>query len=254
MKRVLPTILCLFVCSILQAQYKITPIVGTGADRVVNPYHYQTQRSGNFTNASVSCAHPLAAMIGAEIMKDGGNAFDAMIATQLALAVVYPEAGNLGGGGFLVAHTAFGKNISIDYRETAPAKATRDMYLDQDGNPQLNLSQAGHLACGVPGTVAGLFATYQYARLPIRILIQPAIDLADSGFVITEREANNLNNTKASFQQNSTTPSAFVKETPWKAGDTLVQKELAKTLKSIRDNGEKGFYEGVTAKLLVEEM
>lgn len=179
---------------------------------------------------------------------------DAAIATQLALAVVYPNAGNLGGGGFLVGHLAGGKNIAIDYREKAPGKAHRDMYLDANGNANTKLSQDGHLSAGVPGTVAGLFTSAKYGKLPFRDLIQPAIELAERGFVITEDEAQSLNRNRESFVRlNSVTP-VFVKEQPWKAGDTLIQTDLANTLKRIRDNGQKGFYEGQTADLIVEEM
>ena len=235
-----------------KAQIDNTPIVGVG--NAVNPYNYTIVKAKQFKNASVTCAHPLASMVGAEVMKRGGNAFDAAIATQLVLAVVYPEAGNIGGGGFMVARTALGKTISIDYRETAPNKATRDMYLDKDGNVVPKLSLQGHLASGVPGTVAGLFETYKYARKPFKFLIQPAIDIAEFGYVISEREAKGLNNTRESFIKNSTGPSAYTKETPWKGGDTLVNKDLAETLKRIRDYGQRGFYEGKTALLIVEEM
>jgi gamma-glutamyltranspeptidase/glutathione hydrolase len=124
----------------------------------INPYQYSIEKRAVGKLGAVSSAHPLASAVGIEILKKGGNAFDASIATQLALAVVYPGAGNLGGGGFLVAHTEKGKSITIDYREMAPGNASRNMYLDKDGNPQMNLSQHGHLASGVPGTVAGLFA------------------------------------------------------------------------------------------------
>ncbi len=147
----------------------------------------------------MSSAHPLASMVGAAIMRKGGNAFDAAIATQLMLAVVYPGAGNIGGGGFLLGRKSNGELIGIDYREAGPSKATRDMYLDKNGNPQLSLSQAGHLASGIPGTVAGLFATMDYARLPFKVLIQPAIDIAEKGFVISEREASGLNGARESF-------------------------------------------------------
>ena len=125
-------------------------------------------------------------------MKQGGNAFDAAIAVNFALAVVYPGAGNIGGGGFMVAKTTTGKTIALDYRETAPAKAFRDMYFDSNGNPQLNLSQYGRLSSGVPGTVAGLFSMHQYAKLSIKTLIQPAIDLAENGFAISAREAPSI--------------------------------------------------------------
>jgi len=227
-------------------------IVGVGKE--VDPYHYSSLKSVTYSKACVASAHPLASEVGAAIMKRGGNAFDAIIATQLTLAVVYPGAGNIGGGGFLTGRKSDGQLIALDYREAAPSKASRDMYLDKNGNPQNGLSENGHLSSGVPGTVAGLFATMKYAKLPFKELIQPAIDLAEKGFVITEREAASLNQTKNDFIKYSTKPSAFVKEKPWKAGDTLIQPELAATLKRIRDNGVKGFYEGITAKLIVEEM
>jgi gamma-glutamyltranspeptidase/glutathione hydrolase len=225
-----------------------------GPTKAVNPYQYSVVKSGTFNRASVASAHPLASMVGAAIMKEGGNAFDATIATQFALAVVYPGAGNIGGGGFTIARKKDGTLIGIDYREAAPAKATRDMYLDAAGNVQDALSQSGHLASGVPGTVAGIFATYAHAKLPFEKLIQPAIDLARYGFVITEKEAASLNGTKKDFIQYSTKPSAFVKATKWKVGDTLIQVELANTLTRIQKNGAKGFYEGETATLIVDEM
>ncbi|HMK04874.1 MAG TPA: gamma-glutamyltransferase, partial [Ferruginibacter sp.] len=131
-----------------------------------NAFDYSIQKNINCNKGAVVSAHPLASMAGLNILKQGGNAVDAAIATQLALAVVYPGAGNIGGGGFMVAHLKNGKNITIDYREKAPANASRDMYLDKDGNAQLNLSQDGHLAAGVPGTVAGIFACMKYASLP----------------------------------------------------------------------------------------
>jgi len=232
-------------------QYENTIV---GPTKAVNPYQYIVVKSGTFNSASVTSAHPLASMVGAAIMKQGGNAFDATIATQFALAVVFPGAGNIGGGGFTLARKKDGSLIGIDYREAAPAKATRDMYLDAAGNAQDALSQNGHLSSGVPGTVAGIFATLPHAKLPFATLIQPAIDLARYGFVITEREASSLNSTKKDFIKYSTKPSAFVKETKWKVGDTLIQIELANTLTRIQKNGAKGFYEGETATLIVDEM
>lgn len=219
-----------------------------------NPYQYRIEKKVTVQKGAVVTAHPLASKVGVSILKQGGNAFDAAIATQLALAVVYPGAGNIGGGGFLVGRTSSGQNIAIDYREKAPAAASRDMYLDKEGNPQTSMSQDGHLASGVPGTVAGLFSTHRYAKLPFKRLIQPAIDLAEKGFVITAAEARGLNATMGEFIRYSTKPSAFIKYGGWKAGDTLIQKELASTLKRIRDFGQKGFYEGPTAALIVAEM
>lgn len=220
----------------------------------INPYNYSIQKRIECSNGAVVSAHPLASKVGVEVMKKGGNAFDAAIATQLALAVVFPAAGNIGGGGFLLGVMNDGKTVALDFREKAPATAHRDMYLDANGNAQNNLSLKGHLSAGVPGTVAGLFTTHQYAKLPFKVLIQPAIDLAEKGFVITEAEARSLNIVMGTFVQYSTKPNAFIKYGGWKAGDTLVQKDLAKTLIRIRDFGQKGFYEGETARLIVEEI
>ncbi len=244
----LPVVLCL---QSLTAQ-KMKAIVGSG--NAVDPYKYSILKKAAYAKGAVSSAHPIASMVGAAIMKKGGNAFDAAIATQLTLAVVYPGAGNIGGGGFLLGRKADGELIGIDYRESAPEKASRDMYLDKNGNVQMALSQNGHLASGIPGTVAGLFATLPYAKLPIAQLVQPAIDLAENGFVITEREASGLNSVRESFLRYCTKPTAFLRDGGWKAGDTLIQKELANTLKRIQQKGAPGFYEGETARLIVEEM
>lgn len=202
----------------------------------------------------VVSAHPLASEAGAKVMKMGGNAFDAVIATQYALAVVYPQAGNIGGGGFLVGVKNTGEKFTIDFRETAPAKASRDMYLDKKGNANTDLSQNGRLAVGIPGSVAGFYATLKHANLPMEKLIQPAIDLAEQGFAITEREASLLNNQMQYFNDHNKVPTVFQRNTAWKQGDILIQKDLAQTLKLIQKNGEKGFYEGKTAELIVAEM
>ncbi len=251
MKRLLFIILSVNLVFTSCAQTGI-PVVGAG--REVDPYQYAAVKNLTITNGCVVSAHPLASEVGLTILKKGGNAFDAMIATQLALAVVYPGAGNLGGGGFTIARTKNDSLIALDYRETAPSKAGRNMYIDSAGNARTDLSQNGHLSAGVPGTVAGLFAEHKYAKLPFEELIQPAIDLAEHGFVITPREASSLNYNKEDFLTYNTKPTAFVKEGDWRAGDTLVQPYLAKTLKLVRDQGAKGFYEGETAKLVVEEM
>lgn len=221
---------------------------------MINEGNYEIQKKIICENGAVVSAHPLASKVGADILKMGGNAIDAAIATQLALAVVYPNAGNIGGGGFMVARLANKKLLTIDYREMAPGKAEKDMYLNEKGNPIAEKSLSGHLASGVPGTVAGLFESMKYAKLSFEKLIQPAIDLAEKGFVITEREAKSLNGLKNEFAKYNTVTPAFVKEDGWKAGDTLYQKDLAETLKRIKKNGAKGFYEGQTAKLIVEEM
>ncbi|MEN9569241.1 MAG: gamma-glutamyltransferase [Bacteroidota bacterium] len=229
-------------------------ITVTQSKAQINPYNYRLQKKVIAGRGAVVSAHPLASQAGVLVLKQGGNAVDAAIATQLALAVVYPGAGNIGGGGFLVAHLKDGRNLAIDYREKAPAAASRDMYLDSAGNAQMHLSQDGHLSAGVPGTVAGLFASMKYARLPFKQLIQPAITLAEKGFVLTKEQAADFNESKKEFVRLNHAPVAFVKDIPWKEGDTLVQPELAATLKRIQADGQKGFYEGETARLIVAEM
>ncbi len=203
---------------------------------------------------AVVSAHPLASNVGLQILKQGGNAVDAAIATQLALAVVYPGAGNLGGGGFMLACMNNGQTIALDYREAAPQLAFKDMYLDPAGNPIKELSLAGPLASGIPGTVAGLFASMKYAKLPFKTLIAPAIALAQNGFAVTAAQANSFNNNKTEFNQHNKHAVAFVKAGTWQQGDLLVQPELAATLKRISQKGAKGFYRGRTADLIVAEM
>jgi gamma-glutamyltranspeptidase / glutathione hydrolase len=220
----------------------------------IDPYQYNIQKKVIVENGAVVSAHPLASKAGVEILKMGGNAIDAAITTQLALAVVYPNAGNIGGGGFMVARLSDGQLITLDYREMAPGKATRDMYIDAEGKARTDKSQDGHLSAGIPGTIAGLFASLKYAKLPFAKLIQPAIDLAEKGFVISQREANSFNSLQNDLKKFNTVMPVFVKETLWKEGDTLIQTDLANTLKRIRDNGAVGFYEGETARLIVEEM
>lgn len=222
--------------------------------RNINPYGYSITKKVVAQNGVVVSAHPLASKVGVQIMKQGGNAFDAAIATQLALAVVYPGAGNIGGGGFMVARLANGQTVALDYRETAPANAHRDMYIDAAGKVMSEKSLRGHLSSGVPGTIAGLFESLPYARLPFNKLIQPAIELAEKGFAITEREAASLNSLQDDLRKYNTTANAFQRAAPWVTGDTLIQTDLANTLKRIRDKGKAGFYEGETARLIVDEM
>ena len=228
--------------------------ISSAQSQQINAYNYTIQKNLLCESGAVVSAHALASEAGILMLKLGGNAVDAAIATQLALAVVYPNAGNIGGGGFLLAHLKDGRNLSIDYRETAPAAATRDMYLDSNGNPQMNLSQDGHLAAGVPGTVAGLFASMKYAKLPFKTLIAPAIQFAEKGFTITDNQAKSLNDLRDQFIKLNTSTPVFVKTGQWKKGDTLIQKDLANTLKRIRDLGANGFYEGITAGMIETEM
>jgi len=206
-------------------------------------------------NGMVVSAHPVASKIGVNTLKKGGNAFDAAVAVQFALAVVYPSAGNIGGGGFLVYRTQDGQNGSLDFREKAPLKAHRNMYLDKDGKPVPRLSLDGHLAAGVPGTVDGMIEIHRkLGSLPFADLIQPAIDLARNGVKLTEKQANGYNRTRARFLKHNTHQPYVVKDTPWAAGEKIVHTDLAATLERIRDLGRDGFYGGKTAKLIVEEM
>ena len=244
----------MFFLFLLPVLFEISCSTTKTATTLVNQYKYDTQKKVVCENGAVVSAHPLASKVGLAVLKMGGNAVDAAIATQLALAVVYPNAGNLGGGGFMVARLKDGKLVAIDYREKAPGNAHRDMYLSPTGEPQLQLSQHGHLSSGVPGTVAGLFESSKYATLSFDKLIQPAIDLAEKGFTISEKDARAFNGLKDEFLKYSTQTPAFVKNNDWKGGDTLFQKDLAKTLKRIKKKGAKGFYEGETARLIVEEM
>jgi gamma-glutamyltranspeptidase/glutathione hydrolase len=205
-------------------------------------------------SAMVVCAHPVAAQVGLDILKKGGNAVDAVIATQLALLVTFPEAGNLGGGGFMVYRQNDGKVSTLDYREKAPAKATTDMYLDKDKNVIPDLSISGHLASGVPGTLAGLVDSHEkFGTLPWKDLVQPAIDLARNGVRLTKRAANNLNRIQADLKKYNPIPPQFLLG-DWKEGDTLKWVDLTATLERIRDNGKAGFYEGKTADDIVAEM
>jgi gamma-glutamyltranspeptidase / glutathione hydrolase len=206
-------------------------------------------------NGMVVSAHPESSKIGIEILRKGGNAIDAAVATHLALAVCFPIAGNIGGGGFMVIRTSDGMTDAIDYREKAPLKASRDMYLDTKGNVTEGLSTSTHLASGVPGTVDGIIAAHsKYGKLAFREVIQPAIDLAENGFQITENQAASFNESRNTFIERNMKRPAFVKDSLWKKGDLLIQHDLAETLRLIRDNGRDGFYAGKTASRIINEM
>jgi gamma-glutamyltranspeptidase/glutathione hydrolase len=189
-------------------------------------------------------------------MQQGGNAYDAAVAVQFALAVVLPVAGNVGGGGFLVYRDHAGPAGTLDFRETAPAAASRDMYLDASGNVVPGRSTAGVLAVGTPGTVAGMVALHQkLGKLPWAKLVAPAVRLASHGVALTEKEAAGLNRTQADFTKyNPGSPPVFVRATAWQKGDTLKQAELAAVLQRVQDQGRAGFYQGKTAELLLAEM
>ncbi len=201
--------------------------------------------------AMVVSARTEASKIGVDIMKKGGNAFDAMIATDLALAVAYPFAGNLGGGGFMVYRLNDGTTGALDYREKAPLAASRNMYLDDEGNIIKDKSTLGAMAVGIPGTIAGLFEVHKkFGTMPIEQLIQPAINIAIRGVIVTQKQAEQLNNYRNLFSVANNRTIHLDKE--WKAGDTIKYPALANTLTRIQKNGRDEFYIGETAELLVD--
>ncbi|RAJ11849.1 gamma-glutamyltransferase [Olleya aquimaris] len=200
-------------------------------------------------NAMVVSAREEASKIGTDILKQGGNVFDAMIATDLALAVCYPYAGNIGGGGFMVYRLKDGSIGALDYREKAPKLATKDMYLDSLGNVIPDLSTKGGLAVGVPGTIAGLFEVHKkFGSLPIEMIMEPVIDLASRGYVVTKKDQDVLDEKRQDFLEVNTSPILFSKD--WKAKDTIKQPNLANTLKAIMKDGRDAFYKGEIAETL----
>ncbi|CCG99457.1 gamma-glutamyltransferase [Fibrella aestuarina BUZ 2] len=209
-------------------------------------------------NGMVASAHPEASLVGLNILKAGGNAVDAAVAVQFALAVCYPVAGNIGGGGFMVYRDKSGNTSSLDYREKAPGRATPNMYLDSLGNVRAGaLSINGHLASGVPGAVDGMVQAHQkFGKLPWAQVLQPAVDLAERGFSLTERDATGLNRIKTDLLTYNPGKTYFMRPDgrAWAKGDTLVQADLGKTLRRIQAQGRAGFYAGETARLLAAEM
>lgn len=206
-------------------------------------------------NGMVVSADKYATSVGVEILKKGGNAIDAAVAVGFALAVTFPGAGNIGGGGFMVIHLSSGKNITIDYREKAPGLAHRDMFLDENGNFDINLSTEGWTSSGVPGSVAGLiFALEKYGTMSLAEVIQPAIDLAENGFKIENHFASTLNYFYDEFSKIPSTKKIFTKTSgQFEEGEIFIQKDLANTLKLIRDLGRDGFYKGKIAELIEEQ-
>jgi gamma-glutamyltranspeptidase/glutathione hydrolase len=199
----------------------------------------------------VVSAREEASKIGIEIMKKGGNAFDAMVATELALAVAYPYAGNIGGGGFMVFRKANGEIGSLDYREKAPLAATKDMFLDKNKNVIKGKSTETPLAIGVPGTIAGVFAVHKkYGSLPMSEIMKPVIALAEKGVVVTQKQEKRLHDYRDLIIKANGLKTKFA--TIYKQNDTIKYPELAETLKRISKNGRDEFYKGKTAKILVK--
>jgi gamma-glutamyltranspeptidase/glutathione hydrolase len=203
------------------------------------------------SNAMVVSAREEASKIGVEIMQQGGNAFDAMVATELALAVAYPYAGNIAGGGFMVYRKANGEIGALDYREKAPLKANKDMYLDKNRNVIPQLSVNGALAIGVPGTIAGVFAVHQkFGKLPLKTIMAPVIALAKKGVVITEKQWKQISNNQKDINEISGSETMYAKA--YKVGDTIKYGNLAATLERILQNGAGEFYSGETAQKMVD--
>lgn len=214
-----------------------------------------------------------AARVGQEILKKGGNSVDAAVAVAFALAVTHPSAGNIGGGGFMVIRTADGQAVTIDYREKAPGKATAEMFLDGNGEGARNqdvtakdskgvsyhpfTNRIHHLAVGVPGTVAGMtLALQKYGSLPLAVVIQPAIDLAEKGILLSDAQSEGLNRASAIFSQIPSSKKVMMQADgkPWLPGDRWIQKDLAETFKRIAKEGRDGFYKGKTAELIENAM
>ena len=207
----------------------------------------------NPIQGAVVSAREEASKIGVEILKKGGNAFDAMVATSFALSVVFPNAGNITGGGFMVYRTSSGDIGSIDYRESAPISSTEDMYLDKDGKANEDLSRTGGLAVGVPGSVAGILEVHKkIGSLPLSELIQPSIELAEKGFLVTEKQATSLNSKRDEFIKVNGRETFYGKT--FKKGDTIKNPNLAKALTEISKYGNKGFYEGWVAESMVQKI
>lgn len=218
-------------------------------------------RFGNYEglvvdSAMVVSAHPIASEVGVAVLRKGGTAADAAVAVQFALAVCFPYAGNIGGGGLLVIRQANGEVNALDFREKSPLDAHRDMYLDRQGEVIPGLSEKGRLSVGVPGSVAGMVELHRrYGRLPWAEVVQPSVDIARDGFPATAHEAKWLNDQQADFQWHNAGGQAYLlRPQGWQRGDTLRQEDLAKTLERIRDHGREGFYAGETARLLLAEM
>lgn len=208
-------------------------------------------------NGMVATEQHLASAIGLDILKKGGNAVDAAVAIGFALAVALPNAGNLGGGGFMMVHDRESdQTIALDFREMAPAKASRDMYLDEKGDVAAGRSLYTHLAVGVPGTVAGMeHALKKWGSMPLEQVIQPAIELAENGYIVSNSLAENLAATKESLGKWDTTKAIFFRDgEPLKAGDLLVQKDLAESMRLIAKEGADAFYKGKIADQIVAEM
>lgn len=223
---------------------------------IFNTQIYAAGRPIMNKNGMVVSACEIASNVGIEILKKGGNAVDAAAAVGFTLAVTYPYAGNIGGGGFMVIHFSDGTNTTIDYREKAPLKSSRDMYLDENGEYIPELSKNGATSAAVPGSVAGLiYANKKYGKLSLTEIIQPAIDLAENGWNLDLYSAKSFENKLDDFSKYPSSMKIFSKNgSPYKEGDLFIQKDLAWTLNQIKNFGVNGFYSGKVAELLVKQI
>ncbi|MGB1108436.1 MAG: gamma-glutamyltransferase [Parvibaculales bacterium] len=220
-------------------------------------HHWRFAPKGVYgEKAMVVSAHRLASEVGRDVLARGGNAFDAAVAVNFALAVVYQQAGNIGGGGFMVYRLANGDVGTLDFRERAPFAASRDMYLDEKGEVIKGLSLKGHLAVGVPGAVAGMAALHEkFGSEPWDVLLRPAVTLAQDGFILTEKAAREFNRFQKDFaEQNRFLPPVLKTDGKWREGERIKFPALARTLATIGAQGRAGFYEGRVADALVDEM
>ncbi|CRM40764.1 Gamma-glutamyltranspeptidase precursor [Pseudomonas sp. 37 R 15] len=229
-------------------------LIATALVLTVSGVHAASQAPVAGENGMVVTAQHLATQVGVDVLKAGGNAVDAAVAVGYALAVVYPAAGNLGGGGFMTVQLADGRKTFLDFREKAPLAATANMYLDKDGNVIEGLSTKGHLAVAVPGTVSGMeFALNTYGTLKRAQVIAPAIKLAEHGFVLEQGDIDLLHTATGEFEKDQDMRAIFLHNgQPLQVGQTLIQKDLARTLKEVSAKGSDGFYKGWVAKALVD--
>ena len=206
-------------------------------------------------NGMVSSAHPLASQVGIDILRNGGNAFDAAVAVYFTLSVVYPNAGNIGGGGFAVYRLNDGTVGSLDFREKAPSSSLRNMYLDENNEVYKNKSKLGHLASGIPGSVDGMVKIHdKFGSIDWKLILEPSIKLSNDGFQLTKIQAISLNGVKKSLLKFNDSKISLINNNEWKENDLLIQKNLSKTLKRIQNDKRDGFYSGKTAELLIKEM
>ena len=213
------------------------------------------KKSNVYKNAAVVSAHPIASLVGKNTMQNGGNAFDAAVSVQMALAVVYPIAGNIGGGGFAVFIDSNGISGCLDYREKAPISAYKEMYLDSAGQVIKGLSTLGAMAVGVPGTVQGMWDLHQrYGQLPWAEVINPSIQIAKQGWALTKKEADLLNLYGAKIDSINEGKTAYTIKNKWLAGDSIKNLELAETLTQISVLGPDAFYKGIIAEELIQTM